>query len=117
MTLRHRILRDGICCLPWKQYGGEIRCLPISSQTLFRRSGVPWDILETSLKAERYLVESEDLWGVLSQEENLKRYPHDQEYYETLAVNNWDIPEDWDDEDYEIFKGKNSLLCFPKQDW
>jgi hypothetical protein len=103
MNLRTRILKDGIHCLPWRMLRGEIEELPISSQTLFRRSGIPIDILERELKHDGFLMQNEELLEVLKNAENLKRrrFGSDEEVDEWSGVG--DFPDDWTDEDYMGF--------------
>lgn len=97
MNLRQRIRPIKISCQPWRQYKGEIKLLCVSAQCLFSNKGLPWDILEIELKNENWLLENENLWDILSTENNLKR---------TLDGNH-DIndPFDgtWTEEDYKYF--------------
>lgn len=71
--MRYRILKSGIKCIPWKLWKGEIELLPISSQTLFRKNGVPIDLMEIYLKSEKYLLDEECLLELLKDENCLKR--------------------------------------------
>ena len=108
MNLRTRILKEGIKCLPWKVWRGEIDLLPISSQTLFRRSGTPIDLLEIALKAEGFLFPGEELLEVIKINENLKRQQFGTEE-ETEEASVGDFPDDWTDEDYiDYFERKTS---------
>lgn len=52
-TLRTILKRSMICCLPWRIWKGEIDYLPISSKTLFSKTGIPIDILEQDLKDDK----------------------------------------------------------------
>jgi len=73
---------------------GEIRSLPISAQTLFCNEGIPWDILEMSLRQEGFLKDDEELWEVLRWD--LKRVPLGQE---SFIMN--DPTNQWEQEDFE----------------
>lgn len=73
--------------------------LPISSKTLFRRSGLPIDILERELGPEGYLFPDEVLLEVLKVEANLKRIPFGTESQDGIG----DFPYDWTEEDYRDF--------------
>jgi len=94
MNLRSRILQDGIRCQPWQWVKGEIKLLPVSSQTCFRNDGLSWDVLEISLKQEGYLREDEELWQVLAAGD-LKRVPFGQENF---IIN--DPRDGWVEEDF-----------------
>lgn len=98
MNLRTRILKCGIRCTPWHIWKGEIRLMPISSQTLFRKNGIPIDILEMELISECYLFENECLLEVLKDADNLKRYCYGHDSYEDSSIGGF--PDDWDEEDY-----------------
>ena len=73
ISLRQRIRSQGILCTPWHKYKGEIELLPVSSQCLFKRSGLPWDVLEEELKLDGWLLPDEKLWEVLSDHRLLLR--------------------------------------------
>ena len=81
-TLRQRIRPMGICCVPWHHWRGEIRNLPITSQTLFCKNGMPLDVWEMNLKSEGYLFPDEDLLEVLKDRSNLYRKTIDTIGYE-----------------------------------
>ena len=89
--------------MPWRVWRGEIELLPISSQTLFRRSGLPIDLLEIDLKSEGYLCRNENLLEVLKDAGNLKRYQFGSEEEAAELDNIGDFPDDWTDEDYQYF--------------
>jgi hypothetical protein len=101
-TLRQRIRGAGIRCIPWSHWGGEIDYLPISAKTLFRRGGIPIDILERELKEEGWLFPGEDLLEVLKIESNIRRSMIDAP---TDDINDSEfglVPEDFTEEDFEI---------------
>lgn len=99
-TLRTILKRSMICCLPWRIWKGEIDYLPISSKTLFSKTGIPIDILEQDLKSIGYLYKNEDLLEVLKDSENLKRtgIESDGNFDD---INFGLIPEDFEEEDFE----------------
>jgi len=100
-TLRQRIRPKGISPYPWKHYKGEIRRLPISAQTLFKNSGLPWDILEIELKNEGWLSYDETIWDVLSNMNDLKRSLNPVD----INIDPWD--ETWTEEDFVYFYENN----------
>lgn len=77
--------------------------MPVSSQTLFRRSGVPVDLLEIELRAEGYLFKNENLIEVLKHQENLKRQAFGSDGENEGFAGLGDFPENWTDEDYQYF--------------
>ena len=95
-TLRQRIRADKINCMPWKIYRYNIQRLPVSSQCLFARGGVNYDVLEMELREEGWLFPTEKIFEVLEDVRNLKRG--------NMAV--FEIQEDcpfddtWTEEDY-----------------
>lgn len=96
MNLRTRILQSGIRCHPWYIWKGEIDLLPISSQTLFRNTGVSIDLLEIELKSEGWLFEEEGLLELIKDVNNLKRNAIIE-----IGDNKYGgFPDDWTEEDY-----------------
>ena len=73
ISLRTWILHTGINCLPWHKWKGEIKNLPVSSQTLFRKGGLGIDILERECAECGYLFPDEVLLEVLKDPANLTR--------------------------------------------
>lgn len=99
-TLRQRIRKDKINCIPWKRYRYEIERLPISGQCLFARGGIPLDVLEMELRVEGWIQESEDLLELLSSNESLMRR-HLSEIEIGVAENPFD--DTWSEDDYKNF--------------
>jgi hypothetical protein len=99
MNLRGRIRQNGIRCLPWRIWRGELESMPISSQTLFRRRGLPFDVLERELASEGYLRPDENLIDVLRIEINLFRVPMGEETLDGVGG----FPDDWTEEDFIDF--------------
>lgn len=95
-TLRQRIRRDKIKCIPWSIWKSEIDLMPISSKALFARSGVPIDILERELQDEGWLYGGEILLEILKSETNLRRLM----LYE-INDEPWDST--WDENDYREY--------------
>jgi hypothetical protein len=106
-SLRQRIRKVGIKATLWKQYKSEIRLLPISSQTLFKKNGLEWDILEMELKDEGWLSKNENLWEVLSTNSGLMR----QKNYTNVSIDPIDSDK-WTDEDWEFFYSKGDNYVF-----
>jgi hypothetical protein len=101
ISLRQRLRKDGINCLPWKYWRGEIKSLPISSQTLFMRRGLPIDVLEEELKSEGWLFEHESLIEVISSEHNLRRKHIGADLQ--VGDEEAEFDETWTEEDYRAF--------------
>lgn len=92
-SLRQRIRKYKINCVPWKRYKYEIQRLPISAQCLFSKKGLSYDVLEMELLEEGWLLPGETLFEVLYDPKNLKRkirFEFDEDEY----------TKDWTDEDY-----------------
>lgn len=104
MNLRQRIRKVGINCLPWSHYRGELEYLPISSRTLFRRGGIPIDILERELKEEKLLLPDEILLEVLKVESNLYR-GFINEIADEDDTQFGLLPDDFTQEDYDYIFG------------
>jgi len=106
-TLRQRLRETGINCLPWAIWKGEIELLPVSAQCLFKRSGLPIDIIERELIFEGYLSESESLIDVLKLKANL---------YRTVEIDDDNLggfPDTWEEEDYvEYYKDQPDVIPF-----
>lgn len=102
-TLRYRIKQFGICCQPWKVWKGEIEILPVSAQTLFRNTGLPFDIVEMELKSEGWLREDENLLEVLYWPNNLSRPRMGKEEYASVPAV-VDETENWTEEDFEYYE-------------
>lgn len=94
-TLRQRIRGSKINCIPWKTYRYEIQRLPISSQCLFARTGISYDVLEMELLEEGWLFPEETLFEVLAIASNLKRGKADFE-----SVDDCPFDDTWTEEDY-----------------
>ena len=96
-NLRQRLRKfGGISCLPWKLWKGELEYLPISFRVLFKKNGIPIDIVEQELRDEGWLLDGEVLLEVLKDKSNL---------YRTLEWDSKDSdygnpPSDWTEEDY-----------------
>lgn len=99
ISLRQRIRSHKINCLPWRRYRYEIQRLPISSQCLFSKSGISYDVLEIELREECWLFENESLLEVLENVSNLKRRHLSEIEHED------DCPFDdtWTEEDYRYY--------------
>ena len=99
-TLRQRIRADKINCTPWKRYRYEIQRLPISSQCLFARTGISYDVLEMELLEEGWLLPGETLFEVLAVNNNLKRGN-----LSVFGIDEDECPFDdtWTEEDYRNF--------------
>ena len=91
-TLRQRIRKHGIKCTPWKRYKYDVERLCVSGQCLFRRDGVPLDILEMELKSEGYLMGDESLLDCLADNDRLIMK------YDDIAID--DPLQDYTEEDY-----------------
>ena len=102
MNLRGRIRGVGIRCIPWRIWKGELDYLPISSKTLFYRSGLPIDLWEITLKSEGFLFQKECLLEVLKIENNLFRVPFGTEQYNGEQIG--EFPEDWTEEDFKYYE-------------
>jgi len=99
-TLRQRIRSKGIRCTSWHRMKGEIELLPISGQTLFKRSGVPIDVLEIELISEGWLLPYETIWGVISSSQGLYRGPISGNIYQDES--DYGLPpDDWTEEDFD----------------
>lgn len=92
--------------MPWKNWKGEIELLPISSKTLFRKDGLPIDLVENYLISEGYLSENETLLEILKDSNNLKRVPGIVEEDSQFGL----APDDWNEEDYEYYFKERSIL-------
>ncbi len=102
-SLRSRIRKYKINCLPWKRYRYEIQRLPISAQCLFSKKGLSHDTLEIELIEEGWLFPDETLFEVLQDKNNLKRKHLSQIEFED------DSPFDgtWTEKDYiNFYKGE-----------
>jgi hypothetical protein len=106
MNLRARLRKDGINCIPWKRWKGEIDLMPISSKTLFRKTGIPLDVIEISLKEEGFIFDGEELLELLKTESNLYREADGDTNQKEDIV---EFPEDWTDEDYIDFYERRHL--------
>lgn len=102
MTLRTRIKKDMIYCLPWKIWEYEIRLLPISAKTLFAKKGISIDKLEEELKLEGWLHHTETLLEHLKIENNLTRKLYQTEVEGDTNLGNF--PDDWGEDDF-IYNG------------
>jgi len=98
-TLRQRIRKGGINCVPWSVYKHEIQNFPVSSKCLFKKSGLPIDVLEMELKSEGWLDQGERLMDVLSVDHNLRRKLN----YSEEDLNDEPFDDTWTQEDYEHF--------------
>lgn len=96
-SLRQRIRKHGINCLPWKVYRYEVQRLPVSSQCLFKKGGVSLDVLETELISEGWLFDNEKLIEVLSTDTGVMR-KHSSKDYEDSDFGM--VPDDFTEEDY-----------------
>lgn len=99
ISLRQRIRKTGINCLPWKIWKGEIDYLPVSAKTLFKRNGIGIDVWEINLKSEGWLFKDEILLEVLKVESNLTRRHLSQIMNDDSNFGL--IPDDWTEEEYE----------------
>lgn len=102
MTLRTRIKKDMISCIPWSIWKHELKYLPISSRTLFARKGIEIEKLEEELKLEGYLHISSSLIEVLKIENNLKLTNFVEKETEDSTLG--DFPEEWTEEDF-VYNG------------
>ena len=101
ISLRTHLRKQKINCLPWYLWKGEIRNLPISSQTLFSSKGIPFDVTERELKELGYLLPTEDLLNILKDSENLKRYPN---YFIQEDTSFGCLPDYFTEDDIELFE-------------
>lgn len=100
-NIRQRIRKIGIKCIPWKEiWRGEIKELPISSKTLFKKEGMPMDIWEMNLKSEGLLFENENLLEILKIESNLYR-GYIKDIGSNENINFGLVSDEWTQEDYE----------------
>lgn len=98
-NIRQRLRKTKILCVPWKVYKHELKFMPISSKCLFSKHGVPYDVLESTLKTEGYLFQDENLIEVLKVESNLYRG-----VLQDIGDEDADfglVPEDFCEEDFE----------------
>lgn len=96
-TLRYRILKSGIRCAPWGHWRGEIKELPVSGQTMFKRDGRPLDLLEAELAEEGWITSGESLLELLRDPASYSR---------GRLVDfecNGEFPDDWTEEDYRSY--------------
>lgn len=101
VCLRTRILQTYIRCLPWKRWKGEIELLPVSSKTLFSKSGLSIDLLEIDLREEGFLLDNQCLLEFLKDTNNLKNRKQGEELED---ISYGLLPEDWTEEDYEYYE-------------
>lgn len=94
-SLRQRIRKTKINCMPWKRYKYEIQKLPISSQCLFSKNGISYDVLEIELREESWLFPDEELMEVLQVQSNLKR-----KHLSEIESEEVPYDEDWTTSDY-----------------
>ena len=106
-SLRQRVRKVKINCIPWRVWKGEIELLPISGKTLFSKRGLPIDILERELREEGWLFQGEVLLEALKTELNRKHLSEVCEVKHNFGL----VPEDFDEEDY-LLLGKD-LNCVP----
>lgn len=103
ISLRQRIRKTKINCVPWKRYRYEVERLPISAQCLFSKTGLSYDTFETELKEEGWLFEDENLLEVLENPENLKR-----KHLSKIEFNhNEPFDETWTEEDFINYYERN----------
>lgn len=102
MTLRSRIKKDMIYCLPWRIWKYEIKLLPTSAKTLFAKRGISIDKLEEELKMEGWIHHTENLLEHLRTESNLSRRLYSDEVADDICLG--EFPEDWGEEDF-IYNG------------
>ncbi len=101
ICLRTRILQNHIKCIPWERWKGEIELLPVSSKTLFSKSGLSIDLLEIDLREEGYLLNTQCLLAFLKDTDNLKNRKQGEELEEeSFGL----IPDDWTEEDYKYYE-------------
>lgn len=99
MTLKTRIKKDMIYCLPWKIWKHEIKLLPISAQTLFAKRGIEIEKLEEELKLEGYIHQNDTLLEVLKNPRNLiATFSQKENCRESSDFGNF--PDNWTEEDY-----------------
>lgn len=84
--------------------------MPVSSQTLFRRTGLSIDLLEIDLVSEGYLFQGETLLEVIKAEANLKRHQFGSEDEADEFSGIGDFPDDWTEEDYMHFHERESRV-------
>lgn len=101
MTLRTRIKKDMIYCLPWSIWKYEIRLLSISAKTLFAKRGISIEKLEDELKLEGWIHYTETLLEHLKTENNLSRRLNSDEPDDEILG---EFPEEWSEEDF-IYNG------------
>lgn len=78
--------------------------MPISSRTLFCRTGVPIDLLESALIEEGWLFPEEVLLEVLKTESNLYRVPISCEVYTDEDLG--EFPDTWTEEDFIYYENR-----------
>lgn len=97
-SLRQRIRKHKINCVPWKRYRYEVKRLPVSSQCLFSKNGISFDVLEMELREECWLYPKEKLLEVLCIESNLKR-----KHLSEIVSEEIPYDEGWTEEDYRYY--------------
>lgn len=105
VSLRQRIRKDKINCMPWKIYRYEVERLPISAQCLFAKGGISIDVLEMELRLEGWLFEDEILIECLASPLILLRRHLS---IDDNIVDDCPFDDTWTEDDYiHYYKGEN----------